>query len=153
MEPVFRGLRSPAGEDLILEQNLFVEGNLPNSVLRELSDEEMDHYRRPFRNPGEDRRPTLSFPRDLPIGGEPADVVAIVEDYSSWLAGSDVPKLFINAEPGSLINDRVRALVRTWPNQIETTVAGIHFIQEDSPDQIGTAIADFVRRLRTPQQV
>jgi len=151
-QPIFQGLRSPAGEDLILEQNLFVEGNLPNSVLRALSDEEMNHYRRPFRNPGEDRRPTLSFPRGLPIGGEPADVVAIVEDYSSWLAGSDVPKLFINAEPGSLINDRVRALVRTWPNQTETTVAGIHFIQEDSPDQIGTAIADFVRRLRTPQE-
>ena len=152
VEPVFRGLRSPAGEEMVLEQNLFVEGNLPNSVLRALSDEEMNHYRRPFRNPGEDRRPTLSFPRGLPIGGEPADVVAIVEDYSSWLAGSDVPKLFINAEPGSLINDRVRALVRTWPNQTETTVAGIHFIQEDSPDQIGTAIADFVRRLRTPQE-
>jgi haloalkane dehalogenase len=152
-QPTFRGLRSPAGEELILEQNAFVEVVLPGSVLRGLSDEEMSHYRRPFLNAGEDRRPTLSWPRDLPIGGEPADVVAIVEDYSSWLAESDVPKLFINAEPGSLINDRVRALVRTWPNQTETTVAGIHYIQEDSPDQVGTAIADFVRRLRTPQEL
>jgi haloalkane dehalogenase len=146
----FRGLRSPAGEELILEQNAFVEAVLPGSVLRGLSDAEMNHYRRPFRNAGEDRRPTLSWPRDLPIGGEPADVVAVVEAYSSWLAESDVPKLFVNAEPGAIINDRVRAHVRTWPNQEETTVAGIHYIQEDSPDQIGTAVADFVRRLRTP---
>jgi haloalkane dehalogenase len=145
----FRGLRSPAGEDLILKQNAFVEAVLPGSVLRGLSDAEMNHYRRPFRNAGEDRRPTLSWPRDLPIGGEPADVVAVVEAYSSWLAESDVPKLFVNAEPGAIINDRVRAHVRTWRNQIETTVAGIHYIQEDSPDQIGTAVADFVRRLRT----
>jgi haloalkane dehalogenase len=152
-QPTFQGLRSPAGEELILEQNAFVEAVLPGSVLRGLSDEEMSHYRRPFLNAGEDRRPTLSWPRDLPIGGEPADVVAVVEDYSSWLAKSDVPKLFINAEPGAIINDRVRAYVRTWPNQIETTVAGIHYIQEDSPDQIGSAVADFVRRLRTPQEV
>jgi haloalkane dehalogenase len=146
----FRGLRSPAGEELILEQNAFVEAVLPGSVLRGLSDAEMNHYRRPFRNAGEGRRPTLSWPRDLPIGGEPADVVAVVEAYNSWLAESDVPKLFVNAEPGAIINDRVRAHVRTWPNQEETTVAGIHYIQEDSPDQIGTAVADFVRRLRTP---
>jgi haloalkane dehalogenase len=152
-QPTFQGLRSPAGEELILEQNAFVEAVLPGSVLRGLSDEEMSHYRRPFLNAGEDRRPTLSWPRDLPIGGEPADVVAVVEDYSSWLAKSDVPKLFVNAEPGAIINDRVRAHVRTWPNQIETTVAGIHYIQEDSPDQIGSAVADFVRRLRTPQEV
>lgn len=147
----FQGLRSPAGEELILEQNAFVEAVLPGSVLRGLSDAEMNHYRRPFRNAGEDRRPTLSWPRDLPIGGEPADVVTVVEDYSRWLAESDVPKLFVNAEPGAIINDRVRAQVRTWPNQTETTVAGIHYIQEDSPDQIGTAVADFVRRLRTPE--
>jgi haloalkane dehalogenase len=146
----FRGLRSPAGEELILEQNAFVEAVLPGSVLRGLRNAEMNHYRRPFRNAGEDRRPTLSWPRDLPIGGEPADVVAVVEAYNSWLAESDVPKLFVNAEPGAIINDRVRAHVRTWPNQEETTVAGIHYIQEDSPDQIGTAVADFVRRLRTP---
>jgi haloalkane dehalogenase len=152
-QPTFQGLRSPAGEELILEQNAFVEAVLPGSVLRGLSDEEMSHYRRPFLDAGEDRRPTLSWPRDLPIGGEPADVVAVVEAYSSWLAKSDVPKLFVNAEPGAIINDRVRAHVRTWPNQIETTVAGIHYIQEDSPNQIGTAVADFVRRLRTPQEV
>jgi haloalkane dehalogenase len=152
-QPTFQGLRSPAGEELILEQNAFVEAVLPGSVLRGLSDEEMSHYRHPFLDAGEDRRPTLSWPRDLPIGGEPAGVVAVVEDYSSWLAESDVPKLFVNADPGAIINDRVRAHVRTWPNQTETTVAGIHYIQEDSPDQIGTAVADFVRRLRTPQQV
>jgi haloalkane dehalogenase len=147
-QPTFRGLRSPAGEGLILEQNAFIERVVPGSVLRELGDDEMDHYRRPFRHAGEDRRPTLSWPRDLPIGGEPADVVAIVDAYSRWLAESGVPKLFVNAEPGAIINDRVRDIVRSWPNQVETTVAGIHYIQEDSPDQIGTAIADFVRRLR-----
>jgi haloalkane dehalogenase len=152
-QPTFQGLRSPAGEELILGQNAFVEAVLPGSVLRGLSDEEMSHYRRPFLNAGEDRRPTLSWPRDLPIGGEPADVVAVVDAYSSWLAKSDVPKLFVNAEPGAIINDRVRAHVRTWPNQTETTVAGIHYIQEDSPDQVGTAVADFVRRLRRPQEV
>jgi haloalkane dehalogenase len=103
----------PAGEELILEQNAFVETVLPGSVLRGLNDEEMSQYRRPFLNAGEDRRPTLSWPRDLPIGGEPADVVAVVDAYSSWLAKSDVPKLFVNAEPGALINDRVRAHVRT----------------------------------------
>jgi haloalkane dehalogenase len=147
-QPTFRDLRSPAGDDLILEQNAFVEAVLPGSVPRGLSAAEMNHYRRPFRDAGEDRRPTLSWPRDLPIGGEPADVVAVVEGYNSWLAESDVPKLFINAEPGAIINDRVRAHVRTWRNQTETTVAGIHYIQEDSPGQIGSAVADFVRRLR-----
>lgn len=147
---VFQGYRSPAGEKLILEQNAFVEGNLPNSVLRALGDEEMNHYRRPFLNPGEDRRPTLSLPRDLPVDGEPADVVAVVDAYSSWLAETEVPKLFINAEPGAIISsDRVRDYVRTWPNQTEITVAGLHFLQEDSPDEIGAAVADFVRRLRT----
>ena len=115
---------------------------------RQLSDEEMDHYRRPFRNPGEDRRPTLSWPRNLPIDGEPSDVVAIVQDYGGWLAESVVPKLFINAEPGALVRGRIREVVRTWPNQTEVTVNGLHFIQEDSPDEIGTAIADFVKGLR-----
>ena len=131
--PRFQGLRSPAGERWVLEQNVFVETVLPGSVLRELSEPEMDHYRRPFRKAGEDRRPTLSWPRDLPIDGDPEDVVAVVEDYSGWLAESNVPKLFVNAEPGAIINDRVRAHVRTWPNQAETTVAGIHYIQEQTP--------------------
>ena len=143
-----RRFRSPEGERMVLEQNMFVETRLKGSVRRQLSDEEMDHYRRPFRNPGEDRRPTLSWPRNLPIDGEPANVVAIVHEYGSWLAQSEVPKLFINAEPGSLVRGRIREFVRSWPNQTEVTVNGLHYIQEDSPDEIGTAITDFVKGLR-----
>jgi haloalkane dehalogenase len=145
---LFRGFRSPAGEHMVLDQNLWVEGVLPALIQRQLSDEEMDHYRRPFASPGEDRRPTLSWPRQLPIEGDPADVIAIVNEYGEWLAASDVPKLFINAEPGETINDRRREIIRTWPNLTETTVSGRHFIQEDSPDEIGKAIARFVRGLR-----
>ncbi|MDT5242572.1 MAG: haloalkane dehalogenase, partial [Mycobacterium sp.] len=127
---------------------LFVEAVLPGGIQRKLSDEEMDHYREPFRRPGEDRRPTLSWPRNIPIEGEPADVVAIVESYGAWLAQSDVPKLFVNAEPGAIIRGRVRDFVRSWPHQAEVTVPGVHFIQEDSPAEIGSAVADFVRGLR-----
>ncbi|HWB45988.1 MAG TPA: haloalkane dehalogenase [Hyphomicrobiaceae bacterium] len=144
----FQGFRSSAGEEMILEKNIFVERVLPGSVLRKLSDAEMTEYRRPFANPGEDRRPTLSWPRQIPIDGQPADVVAIVEDYAAWLAKSDVPKLFINAEPGSILVGRQREACRAWPNQTEVTVKGVHFIQEDSPDEIGQAVADFVRRVR-----
>ena len=146
---LFQGFRSPAGEHMVLEQNLWIEGVLPALIQRQLSDEEMDHYRQPFASPGEDRRPTLSWPRNLPIDGEPADVVAMVNEYGQWLAGSDVPKLFINAEPGETVNDRVRAIIRTWPSLTETTVSGRHFIQEDSPDEIGQAIARFARGLRS----
>jgi haloalkane dehalogenase len=146
---VFQGFRSPDGEKMVLEQNLFVEAVLPGAIQRRLSDEEMDHYRRPFVNPGEDRRPTLSWPRNIPIDGQPADVVSVVEDYGRWLAKADVPKLFINAEPGAIVRGRVRELVRTWPNLTETTVGGTHFVQEDSPDEIGTAVAEFVRKLRS----
>jgi haloalkane dehalogenase len=146
---LFRGFRSPAGEHMVLEQNLWIEGVLPALIQRQLSDEEMDHYRQPFASPGEDRRPTLSWPRNLPIDGEPADVVAMVNDYGQWLAGSDVPKLFMNAEPGETINERVREIIRTWPRLTETTVSGRHFIQEDSPDEIGQAIARFARGLRS----
>jgi haloalkane dehalogenase len=142
---VFQGIRSPDGEKMVLEQNIFVEGVLPGAIQRQLSDEEMDHYRAPFVHPGEDRRPTLSWPRNIPIDGQPADVVSVVEDYSRWLAEADVPKLFINAEPGALIRGRIRELVRTWPNLTETTVSGSHFVQEDSPDEIGAAVAEFVR--------
>jgi haloalkane dehalogenase len=146
---MFQGFRSPAGEHLVLEQNLWIEGVLPALIQRQLSDEEMDHYRLPFASPGEDRRPTLSWPRHLPVEGDPADVTAIVNEYGQWLAGSDVPKLFINAEPGEIINDRVREIIRTWPSLTETTVSGRHFIQEDSPHEIGQAIAQFVRGLRS----
>jgi len=143
----FRALRSPEGERLVLENNIFIEERLPGAVLRTLTDEEMDHYRRPFRTPGEDRRPTLSFPRNLPIEGEPAEVVKVMNEYTSWLAQSDVPKLFINGEPGAIATGRIREFVRSWRNQTEVTVKGRKLLQEDSPHEIGAAIADFIRRL------
>jgi haloalkane dehalogenase len=145
---LFQGFRSPGGEHMVLDQNLWIEAVLPALIQRKLTDEEMDHYRRPFAAPGEDRRPTLSWPRGLPVEGQPADVSAVVREYGQWLAGSDVAKLFINAEPGEIINDRVREIIRTWPALTETTVSGRHFIQEDSPDEIGAAVARFVRTLR-----
>jgi haloalkane dehalogenase len=144
---IFQGFRSPAGEEMTLEKNYFVELVLPNSVIREMTPAEMEVYRRPFLNPGEDRRPTLSWPRQIPIEGEPKDVVDIVTAYSQWLAASDIPKLFINADPGSILVGRARDFCRTWSNQEEITVAGLHFIQEDSPDEIGQAIANFIKKL------
>ncbi len=144
----FRAFRSPAGEDMILRDNAFVERVLPGSVIRQLSSAEMDHYRRPFVNPGEDRRPTLTWPRQIPLDGEPADVVKIVSDYSQWLAQSQVPKLYFHTDPGALDHGRQREFCRTWPNQTEVTVKGIHFVQEDSPTEIGGAVANFVRTLR-----
>ena len=143
-----RDFRSDGGDDMILQKNMFVERVLPGSVLRKLTDDEMAEYRRPFANPGEDRRPTLTWPRQIPIEGEPADVVRVVEDYSAWLATSDVPKLFINAEPGSILVGRQREVCRAWRNQTEVTVKGLHFLQEDLPDEIGQAVARFVRRVR-----
>ena len=137
---LFQGFRSPAGEQMVLNDNLFIEVVLPNAILRDLTETEMAEYRRPFMEAGEDRRPTLTWPRQLPIAGEPEDVVAIVSEYSQWLSGSGIPKLFINAEPGALVVGEVRDLVRSWPNLSEITVPGIHFVQEDSPDQIGEAI-------------
>ncbi len=139
--PVFEGFRSPAGEEMVLEKNIFVDRVLPGSILRDMSEEEMAVYRRPFAEAGEDRRPTLTWPRQIPIEGEPADVVEIAENYAAWLAESDLPKLFVNAEPGAILTGRQREFCRTWPNQTEVTVAGSHFIQEDSPDEIGQAIA------------
>jgi haloalkane dehalogenase len=144
---VFQGMRSPAGDDMVLQKNVFVERILPLSVLRGLTDEEMAVYRRPYLEPGESRRPTLTWPREIPIGGEPADVVAIAQEYSSWLARSDVPKLFVNAEPGTILTGAQREFCRRWPSQEEVTVKGTHFIQEDSPREIGQAVAAFVRRL------
>jgi haloalkane dehalogenase len=146
--PLFRALRSPAGERLVLEENLFIEDRLPNAVLRRLGEEEMDHYRRPFRNAGEDRRPTLSWPRNLPIDGEPAAVVAAMDDYAGWLAQSDVPKLFVNGEPGAIVRGRIRDTIRGWRNQTEITVRGMKLLQEDSPHEIGAAVTDFVRWVR-----
>jgi len=130
---------------MVLEKNYFVERVLPGSVLRKLTDAEMDIYRRPFLKPGEDRRPTLTWPRQIPIEGQPPDVVEIVTAYGPWLAASEIPKLFINAEPGAILRGRAREFCRTWSNQQEVTVTGNHFIQEDSPDEIGQAIAAFIR--------
>ena len=138
---IFQGFRSPAGDELILQKNLFVEGVLPNAIMRKLSEAEMDAYRRPFREPGESRRPMLSWPRQIPIEGEPKDVVEIVESYGKFLAGSEMPKLFVNAEPGAILIGSQREFCRSWPNQSEVTVKGLHFIQEDSPEEIGRAVA------------
>lgn len=143
---IFQDLRSEAGEKMVLENNFFIEGILPSAVLRDLTEEEMNVYRRPYLEPGESRRPTLTWPRELPINGEPEDVVSIVDDYSKWLAQSDVPKLFVNAQPGAILTGSQREFCRTWPNQEEVTVRGAHFVQEDSPHEIGEAVATFVRR-------
>jgi haloalkane dehalogenase len=137
---VFQGFRSEAGEAMVLENNLFVERVLPGSVLRGLTEAEMQVYRRPFLEPGEDRRPTLTWPRQIPLDGEPADVVEIVQRYADWMSRSDVPKLFINAEPGAILTGAQRDFCRSWPNVTEVTVPGSHFIQEDSPDEIGRAL-------------
>ncbi len=138
---VFQGFRSSAGEEMALTNNVFVERVLPGSVLRVLSDEEMAEYRRPFLNPGEDRRPTLTWPRQIPLDGEPAEVAAIVAAYADWLAPSPVRKLFVNAEPGAILVGAQREFCRRWPNQTEVTVRGSHFVQEDSPGEIGEALA------------
>lgn len=141
---LFQGFRSPAGEAMILEQNVFIEGVLPGGIMRKLNDSEMTEYRRPFLEAGEARRPTLTWPRQIPIAGEPAEVVDIVSKYSAWISKSDLPKLFVNTEPGAIIIGAARDYVRTWPNQTEITVSGIHFVQEDAPDEIGQAIADWL---------
>jgi haloalkane dehalogenase len=143
-QATFQAFRSDAGEEMVLNKNIFVEGVLPASILRDLNDAEMAEYRRPFLEAGEGRRPTLTWPRQIPIAGEPADVVQIVSDYSEWLSHCEVPKLFVNAEPGGLIAGPVRDFVRSWPKITEITVPGIHFIQEDSPDLIGEAIVDWI---------
>ncbi|MFE3450397.1 haloalkane dehalogenase [Nonomuraea sp. NPDC059194] len=145
-DALFRTMRGPEGERLILQENFFVETVLPKSILRPLSEAEMDAYRAPFPTP-ESRVPTLVFPRELPIDGTPEDVAAIIETYGRWLAGSELPKLLISAEPGALLVGRALEFARTWPNQHEVTVSGSHYIQEDSPDEIGAALRDFVLKL------
>lgn len=144
--PIFQAMRSPAGEEIILQKNVFVEKILPASVIRKLSDGEMEEYRRPFKEKGESRRPTLTWPRQIPFEGEPKEVANIVEDYSKWLSVSEIPKLFVNAEPGSILTGAQREFCRTWPNQEEVTVEGIHFIQEDSADKIGEALHQFIKK-------
>ena len=137
--PIFQGFRSEKGEEMILDRNMFIERVLPGSILRKLTEAEMTEYRRPFLR-REDRWPTLTWPRQIPIAGEPADVVQIATDYSRWMAENDVPKLFVNAEPGAILIGAVRDFCRTWKNQTEVTVPGSHFIQEDSGPAIGQAI-------------
>jgi haloalkane dehalogenase len=141
---VFQGFRSGAGEEMVIQNNVFVERVLPGSVLRGLGEEEMAVYRRPYLDAGEDRRPTLTWPREIPLAGEPADVVAIVVDYADWMASNDLPKLFINADPGAILVGPQREFCRAWKNQTEVTVRGNHFVQEDSPDEIGRALADWL---------
>jgi len=148
--PLFKALRSPEGERLVLQENIFIEKILLQAVLRQLTGDELNTYRQPFRNAGEDRRPTLSWPRSLPIEGEPADVADVVSQNGTWLAQSDVPKLFINGEPGTLARGRLREIIRRWPNQTEVTVKGRKLLQEDSPDEIGAAIASFAKRVQLP---
>ena len=150
--PLFQGFRSEAGEAMVLEKNVFVERVLPGSVLRGLTDEEMAVYRRPFATRGEDRRPTLTWPRQIPLDGEPTDVVEIASRYAEWLSGSDVPKLFVNAEPGAILTGRQREFCRGFSNQTEVTVAGSHFIQEDSPAEIASAINRWLDSIETQSQ-
>ena len=144
---VFEGFRSEAGEEMVLQNNVFIERVLPGSVLRRLTETEMAVYRAPYAEPGESRRPTLTWPREIPIEGEPADVTAIVRDYADWMSANDLPKLFVNADPGAILTGAQREFCRGWKNQEEVTVSGRHFIQEDSPHEIGEAVAAFVRRL------
>jgi len=139
----FKALRTPAGEEMILERNLFVERVLLGSISRKLSDEEMNRYRKPFVTGGESRRPMLTWPREIPFEGEPGDVAAIIQTYANWLAKSPVPKLFVNADPGTILIGAQREFCRGWPNQREVTVKGLHFIQEDSAQEIGKALAEW----------
>jgi haloalkane dehalogenase len=143
----FRAFRSPEGEKLVLDDNVFVEAVLPAAILRQLSDDEMAEYRRPFAEPGEGRRPTLTWPRQIPIDGEPADVTEIVEAYGGWLASSPIPKLFVNGNPGAILTGPQRDFCRAFPNQQEVTVSGVHFLQEDSPKEIGSALAGWYSQL------
>jgi haloalkane dehalogenase len=141
---IFQGMRSEAGEAMVLEKNVFVERILPASIIRDLTDEEMAEYRRPFLEPGESRRPTLTWPREIPIGGEPADVAGIVAANAEFWASSEIPTFFVDADPGTILIGPQRDFCRSWPNQREITVPGIHFVQEDSAAEIGAALADWL---------
>ena len=144
---IFQGFRSDAGEYLVLEKNYFIEKVLFGSIIRTLNDEEKKEYRRPFIEPGENRRPMLSWPREIPIDGEPENVCRIVNNYSNWMQENDIPKFFINADPGAIIQGTVRDFCRTWKNQKEITVKGLHFIQEDSADEIGKALSKWYNEI------
>jgi haloalkane dehalogenase len=143
---IFQAFRSERGEKLVLEHNAFVEAVLPAGLKRQLSDEEMAEYRRPFAIPGEDRRPTLTWPRQQPFDGEPADVVDIVQGYAEWMGRTEIPKLFINGDPGLGLAGEPREFCRGWPNQTEVTVPGLHYLQEDNPDLVGEALSRWLDR-------
>ena len=144
---IFKGFRSDKGEDLVLQRNMFVEAVLPSSVIPQMGEEEMNQYRKAFTKAA-DRQPTLNWPRQIPIDGEPPHMVDLVTSYGEWMASNqELPKLFINADPGSILTGKARKFCRTWPNQKEVTVAGTHFIQEDSPAQIGIAVAEWLKTI------
>lgn len=147
---LMKRFRGDDGEALVLEQNHFVEKVLPAMVIRDLPEQVWNQYRRPYLNAGEDRRPTLTWPREIPVEGEPADVLAVIEENNRWLAESPIPKLYIHVQPESVMKGHVLDRVRTFPNQTEVTVDGLHYVQEDSPHEIGTALADWYRKLDRP---
>jgi haloalkane dehalogenase len=142
---VFQGFRSEAGEGMVLDKNTFVERVLPASVLRRLEPAEMEEYRRPFAKKNDDRWPTLAWPREIPIDGEPASVVELAAAYADWMTENDIPKLFVNADPGAILIGAPREFCRSWKNQTEVTVPGSHFIQEDSGPAIGRAVAAWMK--------
>lgn len=142
---IFQAMRSSAGEEMVLDNNVFVEQVLPSAILRDDISEEMEVYRAPYREPGEDRRPTLDWPRELPIEGKPSDVERIVSGYADWLAASSLPKLLVTGDPGMILTGAQLEFARGWPGQREVTVPGLHFLQEDSPDQLGSAVASWCR--------
>lgn len=144
---IFRTFRSPAGEEVILKKNIFIEGILPNSIMRKLTDDEMDAYRAPFLNEGEDRRPTLTWPRQIPLGGEPVDVCATVDAFGAYMKDADMPKLFIAGDPGMIMNGSPGEFARSWKNTSEATVKGLHFLQEDSPDEIAAALKGWLKEI------
>ena len=144
---IFKGFRSAKGEDLILKRNMFIEAVLPSSIIRKLTKDEMDEYRKPFLNEN-DRQVTLNWPRQIPIEGEPSHMFRLVSSYADWISNDgDIPKLFINADPGSILIGNQREFCRGWKNQTEVTVNGLHFIQEDSPHEIGEAISSWMRNI------
>ncbi len=144
---IFRTFRSPAGEDVVLKKNIFIESVLPSSIMRKLTDEEMDAYRAPFLNEGEDRRPTLTWPRQIPLGGEPVEVCETIDAYGAYMKEADMPKLFIAGDPGMIMNGSPGEFARSWKNTSEASVKGLHFLQEDSPDEIAAAIKDWLKRI------
>ncbi|MGH8598285.1 MAG: haloalkane dehalogenase [Gammaproteobacteria bacterium] len=145
---IFRTFRSPAGEEAVLQNNVFIEGILPSAMLRKLTEEEMGAYRAPFVNPGEDRRPMLTWPRQIPLANEPVDVCENVDAYGAYMQGADFSKLMIAGDPGMIMNGSAGAFARSWKNQEVVTVRGVHYLQEDSPTEIADAIATWLKKIR-----